>query len=86
MPPTSTRPRSSTRSALAIGVALAAAAVMIVAAWFKRSAPAGSVTKEALDGLVGVLMIVALLVPYLAVAPSPALPGRGAAKVRGGHE
>src|SRR5580704_15102606 len=75
----STQRCSVTRRFLAIGVALAAAALMIVVAWFKRSAPAGSVTKEMLDGLVGVLMIVALLVPYLAV------PCGGAAKVRGGH-
>jgi hypothetical protein len=76
---TPTKPRSATRPALAVGVALAAAALMIVVAWFKRSAPAGSVTKEVLDGLVGVLMIVALLVPYLA------LPFGRAAQVRGGH-
>jgi hypothetical protein len=83
---TLTKPRSTTRPALAVGVALAAAALMIVTAWFKRSAPAGSVTREALDGLGGVLMIVALLVPYLAVPLLPTLPLRGATKVRGGHE
>jgi hypothetical protein len=60
------RPHSS-RPALAIVVALAAAALMIVAAWFKRSAPAGSLTKELLEVTVGLLMIVALFVPYLAV-------------------
>jgi hypothetical protein len=63
---TPTKPRSS-RPALAIVVALAAAALMIVAAWFKRSAPAGSLSKELLEVTVGLLMIVALFVPYLAV-------------------
>jgi hypothetical protein len=72
---TPTKPRSAARPFVAIGVALAAAALMIVVAWLKRSAPAGSVTKEMLDGLVSVLMIVALLVPCLAV------PCGGAAKM-----
>ena len=61
-----TSPRNR-RPAVAIGVAVAAAALMIAAAWFKRSAPAGSLTKEVLEGAVGLLMIVALFVPYLAV-------------------
>lgn len=72
-------PPRTNRPALAIAVALAAAALMIVAAWFKRSAPAGSLTKEVLEGAVGLLMIVALFVPYLAV------PMGRAKNARGGH-
>lgn len=37
------------RPALAIGLALLAAGLMIPAAWFKRSAPAGSLTEEILE-------------------------------------
>jgi hypothetical protein len=76
---TPAKPRLS-RPTLAIGVALVVAALMIVAAWFKRSAPVGSVAVEVLEGTIFVLMTVGLFVPYLA------LPIGAAKKVRGRHD
>jgi hypothetical protein len=63
------------RPALAIGVALTAATLMMVIAWFKRSAPAGSATEEVLEGLSLALMIAALFAPYLALPSSGAKNG-----------
>jgi hypothetical protein len=40
---------------------------MVVAAWAKRSAPAGSLTAELLEIAVQALMVAALFVPYLAL-------------------
>jgi hypothetical protein len=74
---TSVKPGLS-RPALAICVALGAAALMIVAAWFKRSAPAGSLAKDMLDWTTFLLMIAAPFVPYLALP-------LGGAKQRGTH-
>jgi hypothetical protein len=55
------------RPAEAIGMALAAAGLMIVVAWFKRSAAAGSVTEEVLEVTVQALMVMALFIPYFAL-------------------
>jgi len=59
--------RLFSRPVIAIGAALIAAALMIVAAAVKRSFPAGSVSEDVLEGAIMCLAIVAVLVPYLAL-------------------